>query len=104
MSSPSASGILFQCYTIKPMRESSAGEAIVQAVKADALSLTAWQVGMYGVMAVAQFLVFRTGLVGLLRVPTFEFWFTMQLAMMAGFATSYPVNWCLVRRGLKEAM
>ena len=27
-----------------------------------------------------------------------------QLAMLAGFATSYPVNWWLLRWGLKEAM
>ena len=28
----------------------------------------------------------------------------MQLAMLCGCATSYTVNWCLLRRGLKEAM
>jgi len=28
----------------------------------------------------------------------------MQLAMLAGFATSYPVNWWLIRSGLKEQM
>ncbi len=28
----------------------------------------------------------------------------MQLAMIVGFATSYPANWWLVRRGIKEAM
>lgn len=36
----------FQYFTIKPMRDLSPGEGIVQAVKADALSLTTWQVGM----------------------------------------------------------
>ena len=33
------------------MRNLSVGEGLVQAVKADTLSLTAWQVGMYGFMA-----------------------------------------------------
>ncbi|WP_405083923.1 DUF4396 domain-containing protein [Paraburkholderia caribensis] len=28
----------------------------------------------------------------------------MQLAMLAGFATSYPVNWWLIRSGVKEKM
>jgi hypothetical protein len=97
-------GILFQYYTIKPMRGLSPGEGLAQAVKADALSLTAWQIGMYGFMAIAQFLLFRRELGIPLQVASFEFWFMMQIAMLAGFATSYPVNWWLVRRGIKEAM
>jgi len=28
----------------------------------------------------------------------------MQNAMLAGFATGYPVNWWLIRKGIKEAM
>ncbi len=28
----------------------------------------------------------------------------MQIAMLLGFATSYPVNWWLVRKGIKEKM
>ena len=28
----------------------------------------------------------------------------MQIAMMFGFMSSYPVNWWLIRRGVKEAM
>jgi hypothetical protein len=28
----------------------------------------------------------------------------MQLAMMAGFLTAYPVNWWLLRSGMKETM
>ncbi|MGE4197329.1 MAG: DUF4396 domain-containing protein, partial [Phycisphaerales bacterium] len=30
--------------------------------------------------------------------------FTMQIAMLAWFATSYPVNWWLIRSGIKERM
>lgn len=41
-------GMAFQYFTIKPMRDLSPRVGIVQAVKADTLSLTAWQVGMYG--------------------------------------------------------
>jgi len=32
------------------------------------------------------------------------FRFAMQWAMLAGFATAFPMNWWLVRRGIKERM
>ena len=28
----------------------------------------------------------------------------MQLGMFLGFLTSYPVNWWLIRKGIKEKM
>ena len=99
-----AIGIVFQYMTIAPMRGLSFGEGIVAAIKADTLSLTAWQIGMYGFMALAQFYLFRT-IIGVTLAPnTAEFWFMMQLAMLCGFLTSYPVNWWLIKAGLKEAM
>jgi Domain of unknown function (DUF4396) len=99
-----ALGVLFQYFTIKPMRNLSMAQGLVQAVKADTLSLAAWQVGMYGFMAVAQFLIFRR-LLGLeLEVNSVEFWFMMQIAMLAGFLTSYPVNWWLISHNIKERM
>jgi Domain of unknown function (DUF4396) len=59
---------------------------------------------MYGFMAIAQFYLFRR-LLGLnLQATTPEFWFMMQIAMVAGFLTSYPVNWWLISRGVKERM
>lgn len=97
-------GIAFQYFTIAPMRNLSFGEGLKASVKADTLSLTAWQVGMYGFMAFAQFYLFRQILGLRLEVPTPEFWFMMQIAMVAGFATSYPVNWWLIRHGIKEEM
>jgi hypothetical protein len=99
-----AIGVAFQYFTIQPMRHLSVGEGLWQAVKADTLSLTAWQVGMYGFMAVAFFWIFRDVLGTELKGASPEFWFMMQLAMLCGFLTSYPVNWWLIRRGLKEAM
>lgn len=97
-------GIAFQYFTIAPMRNLSVGEGLKAAVKADALSLTAWQVGMYGFMAMAQFYLFRHLLGTTLEVPTPEFWFMMQIAMLVGFVTSYPANWWLIRSGIKEKM
>ena len=59
---------------------------------------------MYGFMAFAQFYLFRHLLGVPLEVNTPEFWFVMQIAMIAGFCTSYPVNWWLIRVGIKERM
>ncbi|MBS0332528.1 MAG: DUF4396 domain-containing protein [Proteobacteria bacterium] len=97
-------GVGFQYFTIKPMRDLSVRDGLVAAVKADAASITAWQVGMYGAMALIQFLWFRSAYGGLAPVNSPAFWFAMQIAMLAGFCTAYPVNWMLVRAGLKEKM
>lgn len=99
-----AFGIVFQYFTIAPMRGLALGPGLVAAVKADTLSLTAWQIGMYGFMAVAVFAIFRRGFGAELLTNSFEFWFMMQIAMLCGFLTSYPVNWWLLRTGLKEEM
>ena len=93
-------GIAFQYFTIAPMRHLSVGKGIWAAIKADTLSLTAWQVGMYGWMAIATFLIFGHEL----EKTSPVFWFMMQLAMLLGFLTAYPVNWWLLRAGLKEKM
>ncbi len=82
-------GIAFQYYTIAPMRGLSLGAGLRAAIKADTLSLTAWQVGMYGWMAIATFVIFGHEL----HQTDPVFWFMMQLGMLAGFMTSYPVNW-----------
>lgn len=97
-------GIGFQYFTIKPMRDLSAREGIVQALKADIASISAWQIGMYGLMAVIQLGWFRPSFGRIAPVDSPEFWFAMQLAMLAGFCTSYPVNWMLLRWGIKESM
>jgi hypothetical protein len=55
---------------------------------------------MYGWMAVATFAVFGHEL----PKDSPVFWFMMQVAMLAGFLTAYPVNWWLVRSGMKERM
>ena len=99
-----AFGVVFQYFTIAPMRSLGLREGIWAAIKADTLSLTAWQVGMYGFMALAYFWLFRHVLGADLTVASAEFWFMMQIAMLFGFATSYPVNWWLLRAGIKEKM
>ena len=95
-----ALGILFQYFTIKPMKHLSRRDGVIAAIKADALSLSAWQVGMYGWMAIATFALFHHELPKSSPV----FWFMMQIAMAIGFLTSYPVNAWLMHKGIKEAM
>ncbi len=99
-----AFGIAFQYFTIKPMRDLTPMQGLVAAIKADTLSLTAWQVGMYGFVAVSKFVVFWRIFHAAMTTDSAEFWFVMQIAMICGFLTSYPVNAWLVRNGLKEAM
>ena len=99
-----AFGIVFQYFTIAPMRHLGFAQGIWAAVKADTLSLTAWQVGMYGFMAFAYFYLFGSLLGTKLEVNSVEFWFMMQIAMICGFLTAYPVNWWLISAGLKEKM
>lgn len=86
------------------MRGLSVSPGIVAAVKADVASITAWQVGTYGLMAIIQFLCFKPAFGGVAPVASPEFWFAMQIAMLGGYVTSYPVNWWLIRSGVKEKM
>lgn len=85
-----AFGILFQYFTIAPMRNLSFGQGMIAALKADTLSLTAWQVGMYGFMAFAYFVIFRIVIGTKLAANMVEFWFMMQIAMLFGFANVLP--------------
>jgi hypothetical protein len=93
-------GIAFQYFTIKPMRNLSPAQGLKAALKADSLSLSFWQVGMYGWMAIATFAIFGQELPKLSPV----FWFMLQIAMWCGFATSLPITWWLLRTGIKERM
>lgn len=76
-------------------------KVIGKALKIDFLSLTAWQVGMYGWMAIVIF-VFHQG--NPLPHSNWNFWFMMQIAMFFGFLTSWPVNWMLIKTGIKHGM
>jgi hypothetical protein len=94
-------GIAFQYLPIRSMRKVSPQEAIIDAVKADTLSLVAFEVGMFGWMAIVYFLLMQ----GHPPDPSSPvFWFMMQIGMILGFITTYPTNWLLVRWGVKSGM
>jgi hypothetical protein len=95
-------GIFFQYFTIVPMRGLSPREGIFAAMRADTISIAAFEIGMFAWMAVTHFLLFPNS--QLLRPNTALFWFMMQIAMVIGWATSYPANVWLLRKGWKEKM
>jgi hypothetical protein len=91
-------GIAFQYFSIAPMRGLGLRAGVIAAVKADTLSLVAYEVGMFGVM------VAFAKLASPLKPTDLAYWVRMQVAMVAGFATTYPVNYWLIQRGIKEKM
>jgi hypothetical protein len=95
-----ALGIVFQYFAIVPMKHLSPGKAIWAAIKADTLSLVAFQIGMYAWMAVYQQLLFHPRL----EPNSPVYWFMMQIGMLAGYATASPMNWLLINKDIKEAM
>jgi len=93
-------GIVFQYFAIAPMRNLSGWPGIKAAVKADTVSLIAFECGMFAWMAFASKILFDPK-----PEPTSPlYWFSMQIAMVIGFATAFPANWWLIRKGLKEKM
>ena len=96
-----ALGILFQYFAIAPMRGLGVRAGLTAAAKADVLSLTAFEVGLFGWMALMAFVFFAAHP---LHPNSPVYWFLMQIGMIIGFATAWPANVWLIRRGIKEAM
>lgn len=94
-------GIVFQYFAIAPMRGLGLRKGIVQAAKADVLSLTAFEVGLFAWMALMRFAFFPDHP---LHPNTAAYWFLMQVGMVLGFLTAWPANVWLIKRGIKEAM
>jgi hypothetical protein len=97
-----AVGIAFQYFAIKPMRDDlTPAQAIGAAIKADTLSITAFQIGMYAWMALVYLKLFPAP-----HLTPFDprYWLMMQVAMVCGFVTSFPMNRLLIAKGLKEKM
>jgi hypothetical protein len=92
-------GIVFQYFSIAPMKHLSGWPAIRAAMKADTISLIAFEIGMFVFMAWMQNAFHPS-----LEPDGVRYWFLMQIAMVIGFVTSYPANWWLIRKGWKEAM
>jgi hypothetical protein len=83
------------------MRHLAAGEGLKLAAKADFLALSAFEIGLFGWMAIMRLVLFLSPH---LATNTAAFWFLMQVGMLIGFVTTYPVNWWLIRYGIKDVM
>ena len=95
-------GIFFQYFTIAPMRKLSPAKGIVAAVRADTISIVAFEIGMFAWMALTRFVFFPEP--RRIHPNMAVFWFMMQIAMVVGWATSYPANVWLLRKRWKEKM
>jgi Domain of unknown function (DUF4396) len=80
---------------------SHARAGLIAAIKADTLSIIAFEIGMFAWMALVFFVLFPHPHL----MPTEAvYWLMMQIAMVIGFITSLPVNRWLLKAGLKEVM
>jgi hypothetical protein len=94
-------GVLFQYLTIAPMRGEKGPKGLWTAIKVDTASIVAFQVGLFGWMAIFMLAIWpHHGI----RIDSPDFWFQMQIGMILGYFTSWPVNKWLVSRGIKEKM
>jgi hypothetical protein len=97
-----AFGIAFQYFAIAPMRGLGLRDGLKAAAKADVISLTFFEIGLFGWMAVMAFVLFPAP--HQLMPNSAAFWLLMQVGMIVGYATSWPANVWLVNRGIKVPM
>jgi hypothetical protein len=97
-----AFGIIFQYFAIAPMRGLGLKDGLIAAAKADFISLTAFEVGLFGWMAVMAFVLFPAP--HHLMPSSAAYWLLMQVGMIIGFFTSWPANVWLLKRGIKVPM
>jgi Domain of unknown function (DUF4396) len=59
-----------------------------------------FEIGLFGWMALAHYVIWKPPL----AIDSSSHWFMMQIGMMLGFLTSWPVNRRLLIKGVKEPM
>jgi hypothetical protein len=97
-----AFGIIFQYFAIAPMRGLRLKDGLIAAAKADFVSLSAFEVGLFGWMAIMMFVLFPAP--HHLMPNSAAYWLLMQVGMIIGSCTSWPANVWLVNRGIKAPM
>ena len=97
-----AFGIIFQYFAIAPMRGLGLRDGLIAATKADFISLTAFEVGRFGWMAVMAFVLFPAP--HHLAPTSAAYWLLMQVGMIMGYFASWPANVWLLKRGIKVPM
>jgi hypothetical protein len=97
-----AFGVVFQYFAIAPMRGLRLKDGLIAAAKADFISLTAFEVGLFGWMAIMAFVLFPAP--HHLMPSSAAYWLLMQIGMIIGYFSSWPANVWLVNRGIKVPM
>jgi hypothetical protein len=97
-----AFGIVFQYFAIAPMRGLGLKDGLKASAKADFISLTFFEVGLFGWMAIFMFVLFPAP--HQLMPNSAAYWLLMQIGMVIGHATSWPANVWLVSHGIKIPM
>jgi len=94
-------GVAFQYFTIVPMREDVGRlRGLWLAIRADTASIVSFQVGLFAWMILSAKVLWSPPL----PIDSTAHWWMMQVGMILGFATAWPVNRWLIRRGWKEKM
>lgn len=93
-------GVVFQYYSVPPFRRISGWPGLKASIRADAVSLLAFEAGAFAWIALMRNRLFHPPLEPVQPI----YWFMMQIAMLIGFLTFYPANWWLIRKGWKESM
>ena len=94
-------GVLFQYFTIVPMREDLGKlKGLWVSIRADTLSIVSFQIGLFGWMILSAKAIWQPPL----HIDTAAHWWMMQIGMILGYFTSWPVNRWLIRKGWKEKM
>lgn len=94
-------GIVFQYFTIVPMRRNlSRLEGLWLAIRADTLSILSFQLGLFGWMALSAKVIWQPPL----PIDSSAHWWMMQVGMILGYLTTWPVNRWLIQKGWKEKM
>jgi len=81
------------------MRGLGLRKGLIEAAKADVASLTAFELGLFAWMALTAFVLFPAP--HHLHPTSPVYWLLMQIGMVIGFFTAWPVNSWLIRRGIK---
>lgn len=67
-------GIIFQYFTIAPMKGLGLKDGVIAALKADTISIVAFEIGLFGWMALDAFVLFPGE-----SIATWNHWFRMQI-------------------------
>ncbi len=84
------------------MRGLGIRDGLKAAAQADIVSLTAFEIGLFGWMAIVAFVFFPVP--RQLMPDSGAFWLLMQVGMIIGFFTSWPANVWLVKHQIKIPM